>query len=268
MNTKGVISGLIEIGDIPVSITFANLNLYKFFSNRYRNFIAAKLPKYHIFIEELTKIDNKSDKLLTKCSGDKIQFFTNFYYGLFDITKNTIKVKVFFHPITFDNFIRTVFGMISIQENCLMLHGMAYVYDDKAFFISGEWLDIRQPISRKIQKKDLLSDSMILVKYDHDGFNAYSTPFNSDMTNITFNRHAPLKHMAFSTLSSDRTHGKAITKKQALMRTLSLGYFIPCHKESSEKYLLLAEKLIYSVKSNEMSINVNKFHFHGISSDP
>lgn len=260
-----VVSGVIEIGSIPIAITFNNPAFFRYFHQRYGNFFAAKLPKYNIFVEELPQIGNRSDKLLTHIEKNIVKFYTNFYLGSFDIARSIIKASVFLHPISFDNFLRTLLGMISINEKSVLIHGMGFVNSDYSFIVTGGWLDVRQQLSELIDRKMLLTDSLLLIKRKHEDFIAYSTPFNSDLKNNTLNISAPVKAILFSA-KSDTTIIKDISKKEAIKKAYKLGFHVPCKRNSTSDYMNLIELLINSVETKSITLDIKNLDINSLLS--
>ncbi len=260
-----IVSGVIDIGGIPVALTFSNAAFFKYFHQRYDNFFAAKLPRYNIFVEELPQIDNKSDKIETSIEKNLVKFYTNFYKGYFDLARSTVKARVFLHPITFDNFLRTIMGMIVLLEDSLLIHGLGFIEEEKSFIVTGSWLDVRQKLADIIDKKLLLSDSLVMVKKSQEQFIAYSTPFNSDMKNKTYNIHAPLTALMFSK-SSDTTEIRDISRKEASMKTMGLGFHIPCKKRSTSDYMNLVEQMIKEIIPKEVNLDIKNLDLKALAS--
>ncbi len=260
-----IVSGVIEIGGIPIALTFNNAAFFKYFHQRYDNFFAAKLPRYNIFVEELPQIENKSDKLETSIEKNIIKFYTNFYKGYYDLARSTIKARVFLHPITFDNFLRTIMGMIALLEDSILIHGLGFIENQMSFIVTGSWLDVRQQLADLIDKKSLLSDSLVLVKNSGEKFIAYSTPFNSDLKNKTYNINAPVLALLFST-SSDTTAIRDITKKEAAMKTLNLGFHVPCKKRATNEYMKLIELFINTIITKEITLDIKNLDLKSLTS--
>ena len=168
----------IKIADITLNLGIKDKLLKKAASERYKSFIAGSKPAYDILIES----KNYGIKLKhgTSFIHKKIYIYQKNYFGILDIVK---KKGIAFIPNNIyymDSFLRILYSTLLILNRGMLIHGCG-IRGGGATLFSGVSSSGKTTIARYFNKKDVLSDEVVALRKNSNGWYAYSTPFWGEM---------------------------------------------------------------------------------------
>jgi len=179
-----------EVCDFCIEIHLDNLDAFKFFEEKFGNFISDKKADFKAYFNSEMK-DMEVQQLMSPFmykpngkNGSVFYFKANFASGYVDFEKNKAEFNTFgtiMHiTLSIESSLRLITSYYSIRKGFLLLHSSAVKIDkDNAICFCAPSGSGKSTIAT-LSGYDLLSDDMNAVRNNNAEINVYSTPYGGD----------------------------------------------------------------------------------------
>lgn len=200
----------ISIAEIPVTLDLTNCDrdLRTRLAEKYADFIVPTRAPYliNISVEPGAKFLPLAPtwQVRTSQQNGRLNFESHYEKGWFQRADGQAEL-VLREEGDPENFLRVIYAWMCLERNALLVHACGVIRDHAGYVFLGPSGDGKTTTASLSADYCVLSDDLVILKQDRDGWRVYGGPFRGDLPEAPrSNRNAPLR--GIFTLVKDTDH--------------------------------------------------------------
>jgi hypothetical protein len=231
---------VVEIGDIPVSLSTDSESFRDLLCQRYAGFLSSSRAEYELDFELTDLGTDSEDDVRVRREGRQWLINRGDFHAEWNPDSGRGWVKQTPNPYSLDSVLRILHSLILAARGGFLLHAASAVCDGRAYLFSGVSGAGKTTMTR-LAPSDirLLTDEISYVRPSVSGYSAYGTPFAGELAKAGENCTAPLAALFFLEKGSSNCIDE-IPPAEAVRRLMRNTLFFADDRELVEKLLATA----------------------------
>jgi hypothetical protein len=239
---------IVSIADLIVEVTCNDRALLESLRDRYAGFCqteAAAQFKVQIDFGGYQQRGDLTNEPI-RIHGLSLGIATPCYTGSIDVGSNQAQLTLAsLQPLgDIDYFLRLVYALLIFREGGLLMHSAGIVRDDQAYLFFGHSGSGKTTVARLSTDALILNDDLLMLKPNHNRWQAHSTPFWNPTQVHSGGRHAAPIASMFRLIQDREVFVEAMSPAQATAELVSAIPIIPMDPASDAVLLDRLQQLL------------------------